>query len=78
MCYAYKVLVIEYLLYTFQTLSYVAFISFFPQLVAGPIERTSNLQISVVRGDEAVDTVKFVYTVDPETMIVNTSAKNRW
>ena len=48
------------------------------ECMVGNVHNDTGLQISVVRGDEAVDTVKFVYTVDPETMIVNTSATNRW
>ena len=48
------------------------------ECMVGNVYDDTGLQISVVRGDEAVDTVKFVYTVDPETMIVNTSATNRW
>ena len=45
--------------------------------MTGNMGDDTGLQISVVRGDELVDTVRFVYTVDPETMIVNNSATNR-
>lgn len=47
------------------------------ECMVGNMDDGTSLQISVARGDELVDTVKFVYTVDPETMIVNTSATKR-
>lgn len=47
------------------------------ECMVGNVYDDTSLQISVARGDEAVDTVKFVYTVDPESTIVNTSATNR-
>lgn len=47
------------------------------ECLVGNMNDGTSLQISITRGDVDVDTVKFVYTVDPETMIVNTSAANR-
>lgn len=47
------------------------------ECMVGNMADDTSLQISVARGDEVVDTVKFVYTVDSETTIVNTSATNR-
>ena len=47
------------------------------ECMAGNMDDDTSLQISVARGDELVNTVKFVYTGDPETTIVNTSVTNR-
>lgn len=47
------------------------------ECMVGNMGDDTCLQISVARGDELIDTVKFVYIVDPETTIVNVSATNR-
>ncbi|MCH5345282.1 MAG: hypothetical protein J1E64_14740 [Acetatifactor sp.] len=47
------------------------------ECMVGNMDDDTSLQIRVTRGDKVVDTVKFVYTVDPETTIVSLSAANR-
>lgn len=47
------------------------------ECMAGNMDDDTGLQINVVRGDEVVDIVKFVYTDDPESMDVIISAPNR-
>lgn len=47
------------------------------ECLAGNINDDTSLQICVTRGDVVVDTVKFVYTVDPKSTNVSVSAANR-
>ena len=47
------------------------------ECLAGNMNDSTSLQISVTRGEVAVDTVRFVYTVDAETTMVNTYIVDR-
>lgn len=47
------------------------------ECLAGNMNDGTDLQINVTRGESVIDTVKFVYTFDPENANIVTSAANR-